>query len=157
QTVVFFARSAHVTASAACPRGIHRDGVARPKSPDPGSDLFHPSRDLVSEREGRRVVFPIGTFAANDREVGVAESGAGDFDNRLTGSGVRVRHFLKIRLRLRLKESVREHRFSSRSRAALHMTTGRRSIGRWSRYVGIDTLVSWIRSWESVVIYPRKS
>jgi hypothetical protein len=62
-----------------------------------GSHLFHPSGDLVPERERRLLVTPVGSVARDDREVGVAQAGAGDFDHYLTGSGVRLWDLLKFR------------------------------------------------------------
>ena len=56
EAMVLFAGAAHVTAPAACPRRVDRDSVTEVELRHSGSDLFHPSGDLVPEREGRRLV-----------------------------------------------------------------------------------------------------
>jgi len=96
QAVVLFPRPAHVTASAAGPGRIDRDGVATLDPFHSGSQLFHPPGDLLPEREGRRIVLPVASVARHDREVGMAKAGAGDFDDHLARSRVRLRHLLKL-------------------------------------------------------------
>ena len=75
-----------------------------------GSEFFHPSGDLVPEREGRCLVLPVVSIARDHGEVGVAQARAGYSDNYLARSGVRFGHVLKLWRRLRLEKSVCEHR-----------------------------------------------
>ena len=110
EAVVLFAGAAHVAAPAACPRRVDCDSVTEVELGHSGSDFFHPSGDLVPEREGRRLVLPVASFARYHREVGVAQAGAGDSHDHLTRSGVRLGHLLKLWSCLRLDKSVREHR-----------------------------------------------
>jgi hypothetical protein len=72
ETVVLLSGAARVTPPAAGPGRIDRDSVALLKLRHSGTELFHPSGDLVPEREGRRLVLPIASFARYDGEVGVA-------------------------------------------------------------------------------------
>jgi hypothetical protein len=67
----------------------------------------------VPEREWRRVVLPVSSVARYDCEVGMAQTGAGDSNDDLARSRVRLWHLLKRWLRLRLQKSVSEHRFPS--------------------------------------------
>ena len=67
--------------------------------------------DFMPEREGRWIVLPVSSIARYDREVGVAQARTGDFDHHLARSGVRLRHVLKLWLRLRLQKSVGKHLF----------------------------------------------
>src|SRR5262249_61028315 len=115
QAVVLLAGPAHATAAAAPPRGIDRDGVAVPELRHAGSDRFHPSRDLVPERERWRLVLPVTLLAGDDREVGVAESRSRDFDDRLTRARDGIRHLLELRRHLGLQKTVGEHVASFRA------------------------------------------
>ena len=72
KAVVLFSGAAHVTAPAAAPVRVDRDGVATLEPLHSGSQLFHPPSDLVPEREGRRLVRPVAFVASYDREVGMA-------------------------------------------------------------------------------------
>ena len=60
EAVVLFAGPAHVTATAACPGWVDRDGVTTLEPRHSDSELFHPAGDLVPERERRRLVPPVG-------------------------------------------------------------------------------------------------
>lgn len=112
EAVVLFAGPAHMTAAAASPRRIDRNGVTTLELRDSGSHLFDPARDLVSEREGRRLVLPVVLIARNDGEVGVTEAGASHSDDDLARARVRFGYVLKVRRPLRFEKSVREHHSS---------------------------------------------
>ena len=74
KAVILFSGSAHVTTSAAGPRWIDRHGVARFELRDSASDLFDPTGDLVSKCERWWIILPVGLFATNDCESGMAKT-----------------------------------------------------------------------------------
>src|SRR3989442_1490612 len=85
-----------VTASTTSPGGVDRDGVPALESFHSRSHFLYPSRDLVPQRERRGIILPVACGARYDREVGVAQSGAGDFDDYLAGPGMRLRYLLEL-------------------------------------------------------------
>ena len=76
-----------------------------------GAEFLHPSGDFVPESEWRRLVLPVASLARYDREVGMAQAGAGNSDHHLARSRVRVGYLLKLWLRLCLQKSVCEHHY----------------------------------------------
>src|SRR5262245_32995762 len=131
--MVLFPGATHVTVAAACAPRVDRDGVAALELRHSGPDLFDPARHLMTQCEGRLFVSPVVLVARLDREVGVAQAGARDFDDYLPWPRVGVGYFLKFGRRLWFENPVGAHVALLYARGAYELQR-RATIGPWSRF-----------------------